>query len=155
MDQTLLCLNDVLNHCILQNLTSFFQNNTPSHVVLLQFALYMLNSLCESSSVQDWTTAIMSKSDLPAFLYCSPETHLVSLTKILSLRSLHNDEPLLLRLQDWESALNCINHFSVIIRYAVQTNIEKFPLLSKFFNETLQTFGKCLQKKKKRGDSNN
>lgn len=143
-DQTLLSLKDVLNHCVLNNIVSFLQNNTTSELVLLRFALRLFNSLCEPSSSPDWTTQCLSKSDPPAFLYCSPEIYVVCFTKLLALRSFHDTGTVLLRLQDWESVLNCIQHVSVIISYALQTRIEQFPLLAQLFKETLQTFGKHL-----------
>ncbi|KAI7892213.1 uncharacterized protein EV154DRAFT_201619 [Mucor mucedo] len=82
----------------------------------------------------------MLKSNPPAFLYCLPEIYLVNFTKLLSLRSFHGTGPTLLRLQDWESVLNCINLLSRIISYALQTRTGQFPLLTQFFEETLRTF---------------
>lgn len=112
------------------------------HLVLVQFALYVLNAFCDAPSTNDWTT-IMSKSDFPAFLYCSPETYLVCLTKLLKLRLLDNLQPVVLRLQDWESALHIIKRLSVILEYVMETHCEHFSSVYQFFRDTLLEFGKC------------
>jgi hypothetical protein len=127
VDQTLLPLKGVLNNCILQNLS------TSCHIVLLEFSLYALNSFCESS-LNDWTT-LMSKSDIPGFLYCSPETYLIFLTDILALRSSHDEKPNL-PLQDWEFALRFISKFSDILVFALNT--QQFPRIQYFFTEVLR-----------------
>lgn len=150
MDQSLLLLNfkDILNHCVLQNLTSFFQHGhdtsektskTNQHLVLLRFALYILNSFCESPLADkfNWSNAIIKMSDLPAILYCSPETYLVCFTELLELRIVHEKKPSLLRLQDWESALSFVEKFSDIIQKGIH-----FPLIHQIFCKTLFDYGK-------------
>lgn len=137
-----------MNNLVPGNLISFFENNSDDHVVLLRFALHILNVFCDTSSTEDWRT-IMSKSDLPAFLYCSPETFLLCLTKILNLRLLDGSEQVLLKLQDWELALNIIKKISTVVQYVMETCIDHFPLIHQFFKETLLEFGKSKYKRYK------
>ncbi|KAI9259156.1 hypothetical protein EDC94DRAFT_612496 [Helicostylum pulchrum] len=139
VDQELLSVKDALTHCVLQNFILFSESNSDMHLVLVQFALYVLNAFCDAPSTNDWTT-IMSKSDFPAFLYCSPETYLVCLTKLLKLRLLDNLQPVVLRLQDWESALHIIKRLSIILEYVMETHCEHFSSVYQFFRDTLLEF---------------
>ncbi|CAO3614993.1 unnamed protein product [Mucor hiemalis] len=122
VDQTLLPLQSVLTECILQNLS------TSCHIKILEFSLHGLNMFCESP-LNDWTT-ILHSSDLPTFLYCSPETYLIFLTDILSLRFTHDERPRL-PLQVWESALKIVYRFFDLIQFALKT--EQFPRIHQFF----------------------
>jgi hypothetical protein len=140
---TPLNLKDVLNRCILPHFKSFFLYRDNEYTVLLRFALFELNSFCESTT-NDWTTIITTMSDLPAVLYCSPETYLVYLSDIIALRFLHNERQLI-KLQDWESTLKIVNSFSVIIEFGLRSSKpDDFPLLNQFFAETLYNYGKEL-----------
>ncbi|KAG2232251.1 hypothetical protein INT48_000901 [Thamnidium elegans] len=139
VDQGLLSIKDALTHCVLQNFILFSKNNSDSHLVLIQFALYVLSAFCDAPSTNDWTT-IMSKSGFPAFLYGSPETYLVCLTKLLKLRLLDNLQPVVLRLQDWESALHVIKRLSIILDYVMETHCKKFPSVYQFLKDTLLEF---------------
>ncbi|KAI9335885.1 hypothetical protein BD770DRAFT_246604 [Pilaira anomala] len=138
-DRKLLSVKEVMNNLVLGNLISFFENDSDDYVVLLHFALHILNAFCDTSSTEDWRT-IMSKSDLPAFLYCSPEMFLLCLTNILNLRLMDGSEQVLLKLQDWELALNIIKKISTIVQYVMETCIDHFPLIYQFFKETLLEF---------------
>jgi hypothetical protein len=78
----------------------------------------------------------MNTSDLPAFLYRSPETYLIFLTDILALRSTRGETSLLL--QDYELALRFISKFSDILMLALNT--QQFPRIRQFFTEILEHY---------------
>lgn len=140
VDQTLLPFQGVLNECFLQNLS------ISCHISLLEFSLHGLNIFCESS-LNDWTT-VLNSSDLPAFLYCSPETYLIFLTDLLSLRFTHDERPRI-PLQVWESALKIVYRFFGLIQFALNT--EQFPRIYQFFTVDIKKYGIVIPKKNNNG----
>lgn len=141
----LLDLTEVLNNFILPPLVAFTQKPETSSTELARFSLHLLSSFCQyppSALSSGWDTvgrATNNESDLPAILYCSPETFVHCLTFIMNLRE--QEEVYSVQLEDWESALSCINKLGLIIRGGITALPSQFGTLQQYFETSLDNFG--------------